>query len=134
MGSLARKHSAKIAESGGDDDLSPFQKVQHWFDAISSSDYDGHDAILGRILKLESVTFAPTSSNPHNSRNVISFTVPRQLCNSTGMLHGGAVALIFDITTSMAITPCMRDGFWDSGHVSRTRKCNLVDSVGVPMT
>jgi hypothetical protein len=31
MGSLARKYSAKLAaESGGDDVLSPFQKVQQW--------------------------------------------------------------------------------------------------------
>jgi hypothetical protein len=36
-------------------------------------------------------------------------------------LHGGAVALIFDITTSMAIQVCTREGFWDTGHVSRNR-------------
>ena len=55
----------------------------------------------------------------------MSFTVPKQLCNAGGMLHGGAVALIFDITTSMAITPCIREGFWDGGHVSRNCKCDL---------
>jgi acyl-coenzyme A thioesterase PaaI-like protein len=36
-------------------------------------------------------------------------------------LHGGAVALLFDITTSMAIQVCTREGFWDTGHVSRNR-------------
>ncbi|CAG5177872.1 uncharacterized protein ALTATR162_LOCUS8420 [Alternaria atra] len=59
----------------------------------------------------------------------MSFTVPRQLCNAGGTLHGGAVALIFDITTSMAITPCSREGFWDSGHVSRNRKCNPTNTI-----
>lgn len=38
----------------------------------------------------------------------------------SGNLHGGAVALIFDVCTSMAITACGRDGFWDVGHVSRS--------------
>ncbi|KAF1838495.1 hypothetical protein BDW02DRAFT_488826, partial [Decorospora gaudefroyi] len=52
---------------------------------------------------------------------VFSFTVPRQLCNMAGTLHGGAVALIFDITTSTTITACSHDDFWDTGHVSRNR-------------
>ncbi|KAL1796976.1 hypothetical protein ACET3X_005516 [Alternaria dauci] len=136
MSDPTRKYPAKSAESGGDDDdvLSPFQQVQNWFDGINSSDYDGHDASIARLLKLESVTFAPTSNNANNSRNVMSFTVSRQLCNMGGSLHGGAVALIFDITTSMAITPCMREGFWDRGHVSRNCKCNLVNTIGLSTT
>jgi len=73
------------------------------------------------MLKLESATYQPTSANPHDARTVFSFTVPRQLCNVTGNLHGGAVALIFDITTSAAIKACSRENFWDTGHVSRTR-------------
>jgi acyl-coenzyme A thioesterase 13 len=43
-----------------------------------------------------------------------------------GNLHGGAVALIFDITTSTAITACSKDGFWDTGHVSRNRYVVLI--------
>jgi hypothetical protein len=63
----------------------------------------GHDAMLASILKIESVTFEPTKcvepeiddyeiyadamyfnvdrNNPNNSRNVISFTVPPELCS-----------------------------------------------------
>ena len=74
-----------------------------------------------KILKLESVTYEPSKSNPHNARTVFSFVVPEELCNMNGMLHGGAVAMVFDLATSLTISPCVRDGFWDGGHVSRNR-------------
>ncbi|EMD65347.1 hypothetical protein COCSADRAFT_180132 [Bipolaris sorokiniana ND90Pr] len=111
---------------GGDFSDSPTDKVKQWFDVINGFEYNGHDAIVAKILKLESVTYTPSSGNPHDARTVFSFVVPEELCNIGGNLHGGAVALVFDIATSLTILPCAREGFWDGGNVSRNRKCCIV--------
>lgn len=39
-----------------------------------------HDAILGKILKLESVVVNPKGNDPNDSVVVFSFTVPTELC------------------------------------------------------
>ncbi|EUC47919.1 hypothetical protein COCMIDRAFT_34655 [Bipolaris oryzae ATCC 44560] len=116
---------------GGDFSDSPTDKVKQWFDVINGFEYNGHDAIIAKILKLESVTYTPSSENPHDARTVFSFVVPEELCNIGGNLHGGAVALVFDIATSLTILPCAREGFWDGGNVSRNRPAPVGSTVFV---
>jgi len=81
---------------------------------LVSCERDGKDANIGRS------TFA--------------LTVPISLCNGGSNLHGGAVALIFDLCTSMTVAAVAREGFWDSAHVSRTLNCTYLRPAPVGTT
>jgi acyl-coenzyme A thioesterase 13 len=69
-------------------------------------------------LKLVSAGLSPTDRNA--AYTIFEFTVPPSYCNLSGNLHGGSVATVFDVCTSLTIFGAAREGFWDVSHVSRT--------------
>ena len=51
---------------------------------------------------------------------VFEIEVVPMFCNAMGNMHGGAIATVADIATTMAIAPISREGFWEYPGVSRT--------------
>ena len=82
------------------------------------------DSHVRRNTQLLSVEI--DAKDPSVARSTFLLRVTPDICNAAGNLHGGAVALAFDMMTSLTIAPLAREDFWDTGHVSRTLNCTYL--------
>ena len=77
------------------------------------------------LLILQSATLSP---DPTVTTHL---TVPSYLCNSTGTLHGGAFATIFDLCTTLPLTLIRQEGWWESTGVTRSLEVEYLGQVHV---
>ena len=77
------------------------------------------------LLILQSATLTPT---PTVAAHLI---VPSYLCNSTGTLHGGAFATIFDLCTTLPLTLIRQENWWESTGVTRSLEVEYLGQVHV---
>lgn len=71
----------------------------------------GFDYELCQAMTLVSASFAP------KPRLVSRLTVTPAMCNPSGTLHGGAIATLFDVCTTMALATARK---WEVPGVTRT--------------
>lgn len=82
--------------------------------------FEGIDSVTTPGLRLVSVVVHPRGNPGPLCTCVFAITVTPPLCNRRGTLHGGAIAQLIDICTTIALAPIARSGFWEFAGVSRT--------------
>ncbi|RFU33396.1 hypothetical protein B7463_g2952, partial [Scytalidium lignicola] len=61
--------------------------------------------------------------------------IDEQYANINGVMHGGAAGVIFDMSTTSALGPLARKGFWDFlGGVTRTLNISYLKAVPIGTT
>lgn len=78
-------------------------------------------------LSLVSATAKPTATT------VFEMAVTAAFTNRMGNMHGGAIALVYDMCTTMAAAPVARKDFWWFGGVSRTLNVTFMRPVKLGM-
>lgn len=64
---------------------------------------------------------ASISTTPFlSSKSLYSVKIVPELLNPRETMHGGAVALLVDMATTLAVAPLSTEDFWHFGGVSRT--------------
>ncbi|KAF2142020.1 uncharacterized protein K452DRAFT_249793 [Aplosporella prunicola CBS 121167] len=116
-----------------DHSLAPLEKADSFLKvAREHPDYTQWDKAALKNLRVISATVRDPKSTDKTApigAAVFELLVTPELCNTRGTIHGGCVATLFDMCTSMALNAATRPGFWDKGHVSRNLNCSYLKPI-----
>jgi acyl-coenzyme A thioesterase 13 len=74
-----------------------------------------------------------TTKSPKTATCVFELDVTSRWSNRMGNMHGGAIALVFDMCTTMCAAPMAREDFWWFGGVSRNLSVTYLRPVRMGM-
>ncbi|KAF2159417.1 hypothetical protein M409DRAFT_30167 [Zasmidium cellare ATCC 36951] len=115
----------------------PKERIQAYIDTYrNDEEYEGFESTLMKSLHIISASVSLPNPNPPQASSTLATTtfalpVVPALCNPMGNMHGGAVATLADMATTMATAPLSQRGFWEFGGVSRTLSVTYLKPVKV---
>ncbi|KAG4281973.1 hypothetical protein FPRO06_10877 [Fusarium proliferatum] len=97
----------------------PVLRIRSYLETYRNSSDKGagfDDEVMRNNLEVVS---AETSPDNKTAAAVFLLRAGQSLSNRLGNIHGGAIALLYDMCTTMSAAPLSRKGFWEFGGVSR---------------
>jgi acyl-coenzyme A thioesterase 13 len=82
-----------------------------------------------RNIRVVSAKVCDISKDGMAAHCTFEIEVLPQFCNRMGNMHGGCVALLADMSTTLATAPVSQKGFWEFGGVSRTLSITYLQPV-----
>ncbi|KAH7064053.1 HotDog domain-containing protein [Paraphoma chrysanthemicola] len=99
----------------------PKARVQAYIDTYQKDvSYGGFEESLMRAIRVISASESTSEGEAEGTKVDFELEVVPELCNPMDRMHGGAMALLADMSTTMAAAPIARRGWWEFGGVSRT--------------
>ncbi|KAF5640794.1 hypothetical protein F52700_3505 [Fusarium sp. NRRL 52700] len=98
----------------------PAERIRSYLNTYRKTSADGtFPKGFDDELMREKLEVVSAESSRDKTAAVFLLRAGQSLCNRLGNIHGGAIALIFDMCTTMSAAPLARKGFWEFGGVSR---------------
>ncbi|OQU94468.1 hypothetical protein CLAIMM_00822 [Cladophialophora immunda] len=97
----------------------PKERIAAYIEEFRSSE-SAHLQTFDQAFMREHIAVVSASTTPGKATAVFEMKAAPLFSNRMGNMHGGAVAMIHDMCTTMTAAPLARRDFWWFGGVSRT--------------